>query len=207
MCFNKRVRAQSLHVDSSNSSGHNVHITGESESERPRNSQKLVELSAETDPGQKPTFHQTDKFRIENTVNTWAEISPSSVSDSDQHCHISVELDFYSMIDLVSVSFVKFLGLSLCTKIRHHHVESTLKEISQIQLKIYEFYHLRLHIMNHWNHFLEFIYFFLTVDHNFSDSQILLERSMLKNFRINVCNDIDSWKFEHRFWVTKILPL
>jgi len=111
------------------------------------NSKKLEELSA-VNSEQKSIFHQTDKFQIENTVNIWAEIFSSSVSDSDQHCHISVELDFYFMIDLVSVSFVKFLELLLCTKIKHHHVESMLEEISQIQSKIYKFYHLKLHIMN-----------------------------------------------------------
>ena len=27
---------------------------------------------------------------------------------------------------------------------------------------------------------------------------------MLKNFKINICNDVDSWKFEQKFHVTEI---
>jgi len=57
--------------------------------------------------------------------------------------------------------------------------------------------------MNQWNHFLEFIQFFIAVDHNIQDSQILLNRLVLKNFKINICNNIDSWKFEWKFQIIK----
>ena len=43
-----------------------------------------------------------------------------------------------------------------------------------------------------------------TVDHNAQDSQILLDKSILKNFKINICNDVDSWKFEQKLQITKI---
>ena len=58
--------------------------------------------------------------------------------------------------------------------------------------------------MNQWNHFLEFIQSFIAVDCNAQNSQILLNKSVLKNFKINICNDIDSWKFEQKFQIIEI---
>ncbi len=44
----------------------------------------------------------------------------------------------------------------------------------------------------------------MIVDHSIQNSQILLERSALKDFKINICNDIDSWKFE---WKSKMIKI
>ena len=41
------------------------------------------------------------------------------------------------------------------------------------------------------NYSLEFIQSFIAVDHNTQDNQILLDKSVLKNFKINICNDVD----------------
>ena len=100
------------------------------------------------------------------------------------------------MIDLVSISFIKFLGLKPCKQEKHQHVISTLEEVDVTYSKIYEFFHLYIFIINHFNHTFEFIWLFLAVDQDSCDSQILLERSALKNFWINIYNDNDSWKFE-----------
>ena len=32
----------------------------------------------------------------------------------------------------------------------------------------------------------------------------MLEKSILKNFKINICNNIDSWEFKQKFQITKI---
>ena len=157
---------------------------------------KLVRLLM-TDLKQKSMFlHKTDKFWIEKIIDMWAEVSPSSALGQDQHCHVSVELDFYSMIDLVSISFVKSLDLSPCTKKKHWHVVSNLESVDEISSVIYEIYHLQLCIMNWWNHLLKFIWSFIAVDCNLQNNQILLDKSVLKNFKINICNDVDSWEFE-----------
>jgi len=108
------------------------------------------------------------------------------------------------MIDLVSISFIKFLDLFSCTKKKHQHIVSNLKDVSKISSVIYEIYHLWLCIVNQWNHSLEFIWSFITVDHNVQNSQILLDRSALKDFKINICNSIDSWKFEWKSHMTEI---
>ena len=78
------------------------------------------------------------------------------------------------------------------------------EDVSEISSAIYRIYHLQLHIVNQWNNSLEFIQSFIVVDHNTQDSQILLDRSVLKNFKINIYNDIDSWKFEQKFQITEI---
>ena len=110
------------------------------------------------------------------------------------------------MVDLVSISFVKSLGLSPCTRPKHQHVEPALEGVGQIQPKTYGFYHLRLRITDRWNQSLEFIRPFLAVDRNARDSQVLLGRPTLKDFKINICNGIDSWEFERKPKVTVVSP-
>src|SRR5438034_10331491 len=98
---------------------------------------------------QKPTIlHETDKFQIKKTVDMWVEVSSSSALDQDQHCHILIELNSYSMIDLVSISFVEALDLSLCTRKKHQHIVSNLERVSEISSVIYRIYHLQLHIVD-----------------------------------------------------------
>jgi len=58
--------------------------------------------------------------------------------------------------------------------------------------------------VNQWNHPLEFIWSFIAIDHNTQNSQILLGRPALKDFKINICNNIDSWEFEWKSHVTEI---
>ena len=166
---------------------------------------KLDGLPAKTDLGQEPIL-QTDQFQIEKTVDTWADVSPSSAAGLHQYHYIPVGLDSYLMVDLVSISFVKSLGLSPCTRPKHQHVEPALEGVGQIQPKTYGFYHLRLHITDHWNQSLEFICPFLAVNCNTQDSQVLLGRPTLKDFKINICNGIDSWEFECKPKVTVVSP-
>ena len=51
-------------------------------------------------------------------------------------------------------------------------------------------------ITDQYNHSFPFIQPFLAVDRNPSDSQVLLGRPALKDFKINICNSTDSWEFE-----------
>ena len=108
------------------------------------------------------------------------------------------------MINLIFISFINSLDMFLCMWKKHQHIVFNLEDMSEISSAIYKIYHLWLCIMNQWNHFLEFIQSFITVDCNVQDSQILLDRSVLKNFKINIYNDIDSWKFEWKFQITEI---
>ena len=136
---------------------------------------------------------------------TWGgNLSPSSAAGPHQYHYIPVGLDSYLMVDLISISFVKSLGLSPCTRPKHQHVEPALEGVGQIQPKTYGFYHLRLHITDHWNQSLEFICPFLAVNHNTQDSQVLLGRPTLKDFKINICNGIDSWEFKCKPKVTVV---
>ncbi len=108
------------------------------------------------------------------------------------------------MIDLVSISFIKFLDIFLCMRKKHQHVVSDLENVSEISSIIYKIYYLKLHIIDCWNHLLEFIQFFIIIDHNIQNSQILLDRLVLKNFKINIYNNVDSWKFEQKFQMIEI---
>ena len=165
---------------------------------------KSIRLSAENSE-QKSTFlHQTNDFQIEKTINMWAEVFSSSALNQNQYYHILIKLNSYFMIDLVFILFVKFLDISLCMRKKHQHVMSDLKDVSEISFIIYKIYYLRLCIIDYWNHSLKFIWFFIIVDHNIQNSQILLDKSVLKNFKINIYNNIDSWKFEWKFQMTEI---
>ena len=137
-------------------------------------------------------LHETDEFQIEKTVDMWVKVFSSSVLDQNQHHHISVELDSYFMMNLVSISFIKSLDIFFCMWKKHQHIVLNLENVGEISSAIYKIYHLQLYIMNQWNHFLKFIWFFIAVDCNAQDSQILLDRLVLKNFKINICNDVDS---------------
>ena len=109
------------------------------------------------------------------------------------------------MVDLILFSFIKALGLSPYTKKKkHQHIMSNFKEVSEISSRIYEIYYLRLCIINWWNYSLEFIWLFMAIDCNIQDSQVLLEKLVLKDFKINICNNINSWKFE---WKSKIIKV
>ena len=89
------------------------------------------------DPGQEP--HETDIFRIEKTVDTWADVAPSSASSPNQHRHILVGLDTYSIVDLVSISFVKSLGLSPCSRSKHQHTVPDLEGVGRTGQKRMDF--------------------------------------------------------------------
>ena len=134
----------------------------------------------------------------------WAKVFSSSVLNQNQHCYILIELDFYFMMNLISISFIKFLNIFLCLWKKHQHIMLNFEDVSEISSAIYKIYHLQFCIMNQWNHSLEFIWFFIAINCNTQDSQILLDKSVLKNFKINICNDIDSWKFEWKFQITEI---
>ena len=150
------------------------------------------------------SLHKTDEFQIEKIIDMWAEVFSLFTQSQDQHCHVFIELDSYFMIDLVFILFIKFLDLFSCTKKKHQHIVSNLKNVSEISSVTYEIYHLWLCIMNQWNHFLEFIQSFIVVDCNSQNSQVLLDRSALKDFKINICNSIDSWEFEWKSHMTEI---
>ncbi len=78
----------------------------------------------------------------------WAEVSSLSALSPNQHHYISIKLDSYFMIDLVSILFVEFLGLSPCMKKKHQHVELNLEDVGETRLKTYRIYYLRLQIIN-----------------------------------------------------------
>jgi reverse transcriptase-like protein len=148
------------------------------------------------DPRPEPTLlrHKTTEFRIEKTIDTWAEVSPPH---QKLHCRrVPVGLDSYSMVDLVSISFVKSFGLSPCTKSKHQHTLPALEGVGGISPKTYGFFHLRLTITDRFGRTFDFIRPFLAVDRNPKDSQVLLGRPALKDFKIDICNGDDSWEFE-----------
>ena len=138
--------------------------------------------------------HRINIFQIEKVIDTWVKVSLSCQKFCS--CHILVRLDSYSMIDLVSIFFVKFFDLIFCTKLKHHHVVSMLEEVDETNLKIYDFYHLRLSITDCFNHTFNFTCLFLAVDQNPRDSQVLLDWPALQDFKINICNKDDMWDFE-----------
>ena len=108
------------------------------------------------------------------------------------------------MIDLISISFVKSLGLSPCNKEKHQHKELAVEGIGRMEAKTHGFYHLKLYMTDRWNRSIQFIRPFLAVDRSPRDSQILLGRPTLKEFRISINNLTDSWEIENLPRVTKV---
>ncbi len=108
------------------------------------------------------------------------------------------------MINLVFILFVKSLDIFFCTRKKHQHIISDLENVSKISSTIYRIYYLKLYIINYWNHSLKFIWFFIIINYNIQNSQILLDRLVLKDFKINIYNNINSWKFEQKLQMTEI---
>ena len=127
---------------------------------------KLIRFSVKNSEQKSTSLHEIDKFQIEKIVDMWAEIFSSSVLDQNQHYHILVELDFYFMMNLISISFIKFLNIFLCLWEKHKHIMLNFEDASEISSAIYKIYHLQFCIVNQWNYFLKFIQFFITINHN-----------------------------------------
>ena len=56
------------------------------------------------------------------------------------------------MIDFISLSLVKSLGLTPYIKANHHYIKLTLEGINKTISKTYGFYHLKLRITDRWNY-------------------------------------------------------
>ncbi len=95
------------------------------------------------------------------------------------------------MMNLVLIFFAKSFDLIFCKKPKHQHAILKLEDMSETYSQIYGFYHFKMIITDCFNHIFEFIHSFLAIDQNSRDSQILLEHLVLKNFKINICNDAD----------------
>ena len=100
------------------------------------------------------------------------------------------------MVDLVSISFVRSLGMSPCDRIKHQHVIPLLEGVGGSHPQTYGFYYLRMTITDRYNRSFDFVRPFLAIDRDPKDSQVLLGRPALKDFKINICNSVDSWEFE-----------
>ena len=106
--------------------------------------------------------HETDNFRIEKAIDTWAEVAASC--GWSHRRRIPVGLDSYSMVDLVSISFVRSLGMNPCDRPKHHYVTPLLEGIGGEHPKTYGFYHLRMTITDRFNRSFDFVRPFLAID-------------------------------------------
>ena len=106
------------------------------------------------------------------------------------------------MVDLVSVSFVKSLGLK--PYIKHQYVAPILKGVRETYPPTYGFFHLRITLTNRFNRSFDYIRPFLAVNQDARDSQVLLGRPALKDFDIVIRNGLDSWEFKREPKVKKI---
>ena len=106
------------------------------------------------------------------------------------------------MVNLVSISFVKALGLKPC--IKHQHVTPRLEGVGETYPKTYGFFHLRMTLTDRFNRSFDCIRPFLAVDRDPRDSQVLLGRPALKDFDIVIRNGLDSWEFKRIPKVKKI---
>jgi hypothetical protein len=110
------------------------------------------------------------------------------------------------MVDLVSISFVKLLGLSPCNKKKHQHKEAIMEGIGRNKVKTYSFFHLRLCMTDQWNCSIQFTRPFLGVDRGPHDSQVLLGRPTLKDLSVSINNINDCWEIKNLPHVKPVSP-
>jgi hypothetical protein len=149
---------------------------------------------------------ETEEFRIVKPIDTWAEVSPPATCDLNQHHRIPVGLDSYSMVDIISILFVRSLILSPCNKKKYQHEEPEVEGIGRMKAKTYGFFHLRLCIIDRWYRSTRFICSFLVVDRDPRDSQVLLGRPALKDLKISINNLNDTWEFGSSPTVKRVSP-
>ena len=58
-------------------------------------------------------------------------------------------MQLYLIIDFISLSLVKSLGLISYIKTKYYYIKPTFKDINKIILKTYSFYYLKLRIINY----------------------------------------------------------
>ena len=135
---------------------------------------KLAGLSIKCDLRSKSTtfMYKINTFQIKKVIDIWTEVF-SSCQRSHSH-HIPISLNSYSIVNLVSISFAKSFDLTPCTKPKHRHVVPTLKSMGEIIPQTYNFYHLRLSIIDCFNYIFDFTHPFLAIDRNPRNSQVLL---------------------------------
>jgi hypothetical protein len=110
------------------------------------------------------------------------------------------------MVDLVSISFVKSLGLSPCDKKKHQHEEPEVEGIGRIRARTYGFFHLQLCMTDQWNHSIRFTCPFLAIDRGLRDSQVPLRRPALKNLSISINNINNCWEIKNLPRVKPVSP-
>ena len=110
------------------------------------------------------------------------------------------------MVDLISRSFVKSLGLSPYTSLKYQYEVPIIKGVGQTSPKTYSFFHLKVEITNRYNYTFSFVRPFLAIDRSHLDSQVLLGRLALKDFRIILYNSNALFEFKRNPKVTKITP-
>src|SRR6266516_2201668 len=108
------------------------------------------------------------------------------------------------MVNLVSISFVKSLGLEPYTS--YQHEVPILEGVRETRPRTYSFFHLRMVLIDRFSRSFSYIQPFLAVDRDARNSQVLLGRPALKDYRINILNSEDLWEFERNPKVTRISP-
>src|SRR5437667_11107491 len=88
------------------------------------------------------------------------------------------------MVDLASIPFVKSFGLSPC--IKHQHVVPEPKGVGPTSPKTYGLFHLNASIADRFHRSFHSCDLFWAVDRDPRNSQVLLGRPALKDFRINI---------------------
>jgi hypothetical protein len=74
------------------------------------------------------------------------------------------------MVDLVSRSFVKSLGLEPCTQPSHQHEVPVLEGVGETRPQTYGFFHLRMTLIDRFGRSFSCIRPFLAVDRDARDS-------------------------------------
>ena len=144
------------------------------------NSDSRQEPTSNLMPPPAPSCHQMTSFQIKKTVDTWMEVSLLN-QWSYWHC-IPIGLNSYSIVNLVSISFIRLFSLLPYNKIKHQHVIPVLEGVEETCPKTHDFFHLKLRITNHYNLSFDFMWPFLAVDWSPSNSQVLLGQPALKDF-------------------------
>ena len=113
-------------------------------------------------------YHETDDFRIKKTINIWCKVSP--LNQWSRRRRIPVGLDSYSMVDLISCSFVKSFGLEPCIQPSYQHKIPILEGVGETRPLTYGFFHLRITLIDYFGCSFSYIRPFLAIDRDARDS-------------------------------------
>ena len=160
------------------------------------------EASPDERDGSLATEWPTNKRKVELSTEKLKFSRPVDVTGKAGHGgtyedNVPITLDCGAEADLVSVNFVRRLGLKPCTRSKHCHEVPEIYGVGNSKIPYMRFiYHLRVTLTDRYGREMGFIRPFIAVERDTSETKILLGTSIIRDLRVII--DVEANQFEFK---------